>query len=449
MKNKMIVRTLSLLLTLCLFATLISCSTSNNNNLGDERNSTALANPENGKNPNAPFDPTVPYTLDLTWHRGYIGASDHKTSPWKISENVNYYSYTDVFCIEKAGTTIVLFDDNSNCGGNQGVAAADVLVLSTWKQVNGEWVIDKYGASYTGFSEIALVQKNKIAYTYTTTNYNECLRLCYHSGETADFKPEVYASVGAQLTRDRGTAKKYLSDIQWIKESSEVTYHNALEGLTMNLIGDSYLDPNAKEDNWPEYMWPDFFQQKYFMKITNHGKSGSTVSNLVNQNPMCNRYMNLPSNNPDIVVVEGGRNDYNNAVSIGDVNSKDCKTYSGALNTIIDGLQEKYPNAMIVCISPWNFPNTNTSTSLTYRDYVNGMKAVAEKQGVYFINASDPAVSGVNMSDPSFAAQYTIKPGDISHLNQNGMKLVFPNFEKAIAECYHDFLRRGHETKNY
>ena len=44
------------------------------------------------------------------------------------------------------------------------------------------------------------------------------------------------------------------------------------------------------------------------------------------------------------------------------------------------------------------------------------------------------------MRDASFRAKYNIKSSDVSHLNVDGMKLVLPYFEKALAELYLDFI---------
>ena len=67
-------------------------------------------------------------------------------------------------------------------------------------------------------------------------------------------------------------------------------------------------------------------------------------------------------------------------------------------------------------------------------DYANAMEAVAQKQGVYFIRACDPAVSGIDMQDEDFRAKYCLKHDDISHLNAAGMKIALSNFEKLIAD---------------
>ena len=52
------------------------------------------------------------------------------------------------------------------------------------------------------------------------------------------------------------------------------------------------------------------------------------------------------------------------------------------------------------------------------------------------INAMDQELTGVKMTDANFRSKYCMKASDISHLNEAGMKLVFPVFEKAIADFY-------------
>ena len=61
---------------------------------------------------------------------------------------------------------------------------------------------------------------------------------------------------------------------------------------------------------------------------------------------------------------------------------------------------------------------------------------VCADMGVPCINAMDQTATGVKMTDASFRSKYCMNPNDISHLNADGMKLVFPVFEKAIADFY-------------
>ena len=223
----------------------------------------------------------------------------------------------------------------------------------------------------------------------------------------------------------------------WLENSKKSYYSSVLEGVTVNALGDSYF---AGEGLPEEHVWLGLLESKYGMSMNNYGKGGSTVSYVASKRPMCERYKDMPNNDPDIILLEGGRNDFNQDVTIGAVDSTSVSTFSGALNVIIDGLQKKYPNAMIVCISNWNFPGTKNGK--TYLSYANAMKAVAERQGVYFISAYDPKVSGIDMSDESFRATYCLKQSDISHLNLEGMKIAMTHFEKILAEYYQDFLSK-------
>ena len=226
-----------------------------------------------------------------------------------------------------------------------------------------------------------------------------------------------------------------------VEDEKEEIPFTGLEGLTINALGDSYFAGHGLSQ---DQVWLGLLADKYNIKMNNYGIGGSTISDLVNQNPMCKRYAQMSDNSPDIVILEGGRNDYMKQVPLGTVTSTNTKTFMGAINVTIDGLQEKYPDAMIVCITNWNFKNTATHDSPYGGSsvYANAMKAVADAQGVYCIMANDPAVSGVDVSSPGFRAIYCMDPGDVSHLNAEGMKLVMPKFDAVLTQYYKDYLSK-------
>lgn len=387
--------------------------------------------------------PVTEKTLSLKWNLGYVASSTHASKPNQIvsGSGGGYYSYTDVFTVDKAGTTLTFTDNNTNSNGDAKFASASAYVVSSWKQEGSEWVIDLDGANYAGsnttLSDILVSYSNgTVTYSYTTTLDNENLRLCFRSGQSTAFTPTAFPTVTATLTGRTGTAAEKLNLAQWIEDSISSYYAQNLEELTVYAIGDSYFEGNGLLS---DYVWLSLMSKKYGIELHNYGKNGSTVSNYVTSyNPMCDRYTSLPDGSPDIILVEGGRNDFNQKVPIGAADSSDTKTYSGALNVIIDGLQKKYPSAMIVCVTPWNFPD-KSGYSLTYKDYTDAMEEVAEAQGVYCVKAYEPEISGVNMRDDSFKSKYCMKPGDVSHLNLDGMKIAMSHFEKIIAQYYADF----------
>ncbi len=385
-----------------------------------------------------------PQTLELKWNFGYVASSTHASTPDRLVPDGGRYSYTDVFCVPHAGTTIVFKDDNTNDNNDGRFASSSAYVVSSWKEVNGTWVLDTNGANYAGSgsdasSILTSYENGVVTYTYTTTLDNECLRLCYRSGETSSFHPAAHPTVTAEVTLKEGTAMEKLYLQKWVEDSKKNYYNSVLEGLTVNAIGDSYFAGNGLESG---HIWIQLLARKYSQNMNNYGINGSMVSNYTGTNkPMCLRYNAMADNSPHIVLIEGGKNDYNQGTPLGSVDSHDNKTFMGALNVIIEGVKAKYPNAMIVCVTPWNFTNTRSHTLVSV-DYANAMKQVAEAQGVYCIYAYDPEISGVDMTNEDFRAKYCMKPSDVSHLNLDGMKIVMPRFEKLLAEFYTDFLAK-------
>ncbi len=211
---------------------------------------------------------------------------------------------------------------------------------------------------------------------------------------------------------------------------SDDNYYPVLEGIRLTAMGDSYFGGSQLGKDG---VWLKLLADEYDMTLNNYGIGGSTVSNYVTtKNPMCDRFQSM-KNGADVVIIEGGRNDYNQKVPLGDINSRDTKTFAGALNVIIDGYKVKYPEAMLMGVTCWYVNDSQ-------QKYADMMIAVCEAQGIVCFDASDQKLTGVYMNDPSFRKQYCQTETDVSHLNAAGMELVEPVFEKWIAEEYEKFL---------
>ena len=442
-------RIFATILLLALGLSLLAC---NGDGTGIQNTSTNGGTTAATTGGNAPEDmpdddtpPSGPVDLDLAWHYGYVASATHSTTPNQLVENGEKYSYSDVFTVRHAGTTVTFMDDNTNSNGDQMFASKNCFVFSSWIKEGEEWVLDRYGFNYAGDTStdspiVAVSMGGKILYSYTTSVDNENIRVCFRSGQTASFTPASYPTVVLEYTEKSGTAKDKLALKNWVEGTKSDYYNEILKGVTINALGDSYF---AGQGLPQEEIWLHLLGSKYNMNMNNYGIGGSTITTCTgNKDPMCTRYQSMANNNPDIIFLEGGRNDYNKQAAIGTATSKDTATFTGALNVTIDGLQQKYPNAMIVVISAWNYPPTNPSATYTREMYHEAMRIVAEAQGVYFLDASNPATIGVDMTSESFRTKYCVASTDISHLNAAGMKLVMPNFEKMIAEFYADFLSK-------
>lgn len=215
---------------------------------------------------------------------------------------------------------------------------------------------------------------------------------------------------------------------------SAIPYHSVLDGITLYAMGDSYFGGSSLG---MENTWVNRMGDRYQMSFINYGIGGSTVSDYVtDRNPMVVRYKTMASGNPDVVLLEGGRNDRSQLVPEGTNESRDSKTFKGALNIMIDGMLERYPNAIIILVTPWRHTGAAAS-GLTNVSYANYMREIAEYRDdprVSCLYAADYRETRVNMDDATFRLKYCVTPSDVSHLNLEGMKLVQPYMEKFIAD---------------
>ncbi|MBO7376934.1 MAG: SGNH/GDSL hydrolase family protein [Clostridia bacterium] len=236
-----------------------------------------------------------------------------------------------------------------------------------------------------------------------------------------------------------GELERFVSDEKLPDIGEAVPYTgSALRRLTVFAIGDSYfagegLDP--KKD-----VWPALLASKQGQSFTNYGIGGSTVSDAITtNNPICRRISSMKSGSPDIVLFEGGANDWNHSIPLGTAGSRDSKTFRGAVALCVEQLHEKYPGAFIVCLSNWDYGKKN-SAGIESTEYA---KAFCEVASAYpyaaAINASDTSVIPAHMTSSVFRAKYCISSSDFSHLNKEGMKLVLPFFEKLIGDGYEAF----------
>lgn len=213
--------------------------------------------------------------------------------------------------------------------------------------------------------------------------------------------------------------------------NSVAAYYEILQGKTANFIGDSLFGGHAlgKENTWIALL-----AEKYGMIYNNYGVNGCTLSACENGfSPIIERYVEMENSSTDIIVFEGGRNDFNKCAAIGDAESRDTATYCGAVAALIEGLRKKYPKSVIIGVSFWNTSSVNKA-GVACNDYIAAMLNVCNAMGVPCINAMDEAASGIRMTDTEFRKQYSMLPGDVCHLNADGMKLALSFFEREIAK---------------
>ncbi len=142
---------------------------------------------------------------------------------------------------------------------------------------------------------------------------------------------------------------------------------------------------------WYGY-WQPYVVNALNLNHTNCGVSSSPIggsfSNAMWQD---SRIDEVKAANPDIVTILGGANDMYKGVSMGTseeltktISNKDKTVFYGAYSYIIETLLTWKPTLEIVLMTTmWgNFEAVNSTTGLTYRDFSNATKEIAQHYGL-------------------------------------------------------------------
>jgi len=383
----------------------------------------------------AGFDATQagkPYMLG--WYSGLIGVGSGS-----LVSGSPVYSFSDVIPVYGKGTTITFTDLVHDAEAGASNFASDTVYTvarfdgSDYTGVSGAAVaMEMIGGGCVGDGATARDEAfyaGKRVYTYTTTEDIEYIRLCY-------------SNVGNEVN---GAT---LAPMVYITAPGEGTCYNELEGLKMVAIGDSYLYGGGAH---VDATWLAKLGGLYNMDYYNYGKDGSTVSNYVTtNNPMVDRYTSMVDG-ADLVIFEGGRNDYNQNVPLGEIGELNSATFLGAVQIVLNGLIEKNPDALIVCVTPWNLvdldatgltSNKVNEAGLRTEDYANAFASYVESLNsdrVIALRACDNDVMPVFMTNATFRKLYCVGANDISHLNDAGHDMVLSWFEQIIGKAFQNF----------
>lgn len=215
----------------------------------------------------------------------------------------------------------------------------------------------------------------------------------------------------------------------------------ALEGKRIMFLGDSLLMGYGLDDY--RQSWCSLLSQHYGMVITNNAIPASTFAEASRYgyvpggcySPIHSR--ELPDATFDIILVVGSGNDWFCEIPLGtDPDSRDTFTMTGAVNTLIDRLQEKYPDALLLFSTPWNSTGDKNGLGLTTADYNEALQAVCARRAIPCFSACDPALSTIDASSSAFRQEFFLTESDFWHLNAKGQK----RYLAVIAQWLQDML---------
>lgn len=193
---------------------------------------------------------------------------------------------------------------------------------------------------------------------------------------------------------------------------------------TINKKWVAFGDSVVAQNMWQPYIINKFNIPSY----VNLGLGSSCLSNYGSATPMCSdtRIQAVIDASPEILTILGGFNDLVYDCPIGDDTNfvdKNDKTFIGAYAKIIETIQNSLKSCVIQLLGVYQAHNNGASIGthdLTYLDYNNATKRVAEYYGLYF---SDLNTCNLNKFTIGSGSGYPYSNDNI-HVNSEGGKRV-------------------------
>lgn len=194
------------------------------------------------------------------------------------------------------------------------------------------------------------------------------------------------------------------------------------DSLVMCVFGDSYV----RNHRCPySQTWHAKVAKKLGYKYVNCGRNGSSMGFDRTKDgfgkAMTNRLSELPPR-ADVFIIIAGHND---ADLIANDRPYSLEEFAGALNTLIDSLRVKYPDAAIGYVTPWDVDRPQ------FKEVISSIKNVCAKREIPVLDAA--ATSGIEVNNPEFRAQYFQGPNDTAHLNDAGHDLLLQWGEEFVT----------------
>lgn len=187
----------------------------------------------------------------------------------------------------------------------------------------------------------------------------------------------------------------------------------------ISVIGDSYV---ANQSQNIGLTWHSRIASKYGSKYNNYGINGNGLVTPDGTGiPVVDRTDDIASNS-DIVIVVGGKNDYNQQISIND--------FKTGLKTICSDLIDRFYDKKIIFFTPWNSYGQNDSANIKLVEYVDAIKECCGEYSIPVYDSFHDSNMYMWLSD--FHTDFTQGANDISHLNKNGHLRFMNQAEKFI-----------------
>ncbi|MBE6618817.1 MAG: SGNH/GDSL hydrolase family protein [Ruminococcaceae bacterium] len=201
-----------------------------------------------------------------------------------------------------------------------------------------------------------------------------------------------------------------------------------IKGKKINFLGDSITEGAKVEDK--SNIYHARLAKEYGITARNYGIGGTRISrqSTPSQYPVHDRdfiqRVDEMDSDADIIVVFGGTNDFGHGdATLGQMTDRTPYTFYGACHTLCEKLIEKYPEALIVFMTPLHRCNEDNPRGDGYmpergvlKEYVEIIKEVTEYYSIPTLDLW--SCSSIQPKNPIIKEKYCpdgLHPNDAGH----------------------------------
>lgn len=346
----------------------------------------------------------------------------------KISKDVisasEAVSYTNIF----PGTGVT-YGNGYISSSNNSVTSSDVYRYSSviylqkgqslefeYSGSSGIWALSEWTRS-SSFVQGILQGDLDYHRSIYTADHDMWVRICTRSASGGNYVPTAKFEAWVQYYKGLKQADEKL------KEKNVVVIGDSL--IYGNLLGNGVT-------------WCQILANETGANVYNYGVNGNAISSVSGGTgtPMSERYSSITElSSADIVIVEGGANDYSNNCPIGTISDSVNSTFMGAINVLIDGIRATNPTAQLLFMTTYNRKSNANSSGLYYVDYVNAMlNACRAKSVPCYDNYANSGITFLDANLASWADEglYLGHTAQNNHLSPDAYDWLYPKYKAFI-----------------
>ena len=226
--------------------------------------------------------------------------------------------------------------------------------------------------------------------------------------ETTETQEETSKEDDTTVTETEEPAETVDNRVYMDKEDSPyygkiaVAYGDSITHGTFTDVGQS--SPDSVVDK----KWCDVVSELVgFKSLTNYAQNGISISSTSSVFPtsaLSLGYKNLRKD-AEVILIAAGTNDFGTNVKLGEITDQEDVSFCGGLNVLCKGLKERFPNSIIIFVTPIDRKGARSnSLGHSLDDYRQMIEEIAG--GIYGFEVVDGRCTGFDASSYKFIRDY-------------------------------------------